>query len=108
VLELIGDKTVIELVCNRVRTASSVDNVVVATSEKSSDDELADFCLSKGFAVIRGSEENVLQRFILAIDTYKPTNVLRVTADCPLVDPELIDSLWSMFDKNDLPISMEM
>ncbi len=102
VLEKIGDKTVIELVYNRVRSASSVDEVVVATSKEISDNDLAVFCQSKGFPLIRGSEDNVLQRFMLAIETYQPVNVLRVTADCPLVDPNLIDSLWSIFSQREL------
>jgi spore coat polysaccharide biosynthesis protein SpsF len=102
VLEPIGTKSVLELVISRLRRAKSINQIIVATSHEKSDDYLAAYCDMLGIPVVRGSESNVYSRFQRAIQDFSPTNVLRVTADCPLVDPELIDKLWEKFYEDNL------
>ena len=102
VLEPIGPSSVIDLVIARVEKANSVDKVVVATSKESSDDSLVAFCHSRNFAVFRGDEKDVYSRFVAVIDEFSPENVLRITADCPFVDPRIIDDLWDIFQKEEL------
>lgn len=67
------------------------DMVVVATSREPQDDAVASVAGEAGVAVVRGSERDVLSRFVDALDHYPADVVVRLTADCPLVDPSLVD-----------------
>lgn len=76
----------------RLRRAKRIDKLVVATSTDPSDDPLAAYCESLGLTVFRGSLNDVLGRFRAALALYPDAKaVVRLTADCPLADPELID-----------------
>ena len=63
---------------------------VVATSELDRDDAVAAAATDAGVEVVRGPEQDVLARFALAMETYRPDVVVRLTADCPFTDPELV------------------
>ncbi len=75
----------------RVRRSRHVDKVVVATSTHASDDCLAALCQEHGIFCSRGDLEDVLDRFYRAASGWRPEYVVRLTADCPLSDPEIID-----------------
>lgn len=76
----------------RLRRATRLDRIVVATSDQSSDDPLAACLIAADVPVFRGSLDDVLGRFMGAIEAFGPVRtVVRLTADCPLADPELID-----------------
>jgi spore coat polysaccharide biosynthesis protein SpsF len=79
------------------RTANGVDDVVVATSTAPGDDAVARLGEDLGVRVVRGSEEDVLSRFVLALAETGADAVVRLTADCPLVDPVLIDQVVSVW-----------
>ncbi len=81
----------LEHVVTRTTHADSVTDVVVATSVESQDDVIDQYAPTFGADVIRGSESNVLSRFERAIEEYVPDTVLRITGDCPLIDPKTID-----------------
>lgn len=81
----------------RLRRASSLDGLVVATSTDPSDDPLVDYVATLGVPVVRGSLDDVLARFIAVIDEYSPEAVVRLTADCPLASPEVIDRVIASF-----------
>ncbi len=89
-LDLMG-KSVLEHIIERVRAAKSVSEVVVATTDTVHDDVLEAALKKMGFAVFRGSENDVLDRFYQCALPYKPELIVRVTADDPLKDPEIID-----------------
>ena len=97
VLKRIGERTVIEMICIRVKKATSVDQLVVATSNNVRDNEIEQACIEMGVNVFRGSESDVLDRFYQVCLKYNATDVLRITADCPLVDPGLIDRLYTFY-----------
>lgn len=88
-------------VVQRVRRASLVEKVVVATTAKASDDEIALFCDCEGIACFRGSEEDVLDRFYHAAESVGADAVVRITADCPLIDPSVIDHVVGRFQQSD-------
>jgi spore coat polysaccharide biosynthesis protein SpsF len=75
----------------RVRRASLVDELVVATSTEPTDDPLAEILAREGVAVFRGPLDDVLARFIGALEAHPADQVVRLTADCPLIDPQVID-----------------
>lgn len=74
------------------RAASGVEDVVVATSTAPGDDAVAELGEELGVQVVRGSEDDVLSRFVLALEETGADAVVRLTADCPLADPSLISS----------------
>ena len=76
----------------RVRRAARIDRLVVATSDRADDDRLADALSGAGVEVYRGSLEDVLARFVGALDAFPADHVVRLTGDCPLIDPQLIDA----------------
>jgi spore coat polysaccharide biosynthesis protein SpsF len=91
--ELSPGKTVLEWVVDRARAATLVAQVVVATSDGADDDVVEAEARRIGVPVKRGSLHDVLSRVRTAAETAGATTVVRVTADCPLVDPAVIDRI---------------
>jgi spore coat polysaccharide biosynthesis protein SpsF (cytidylyltransferase family) len=84
-------------VVQRVHRASRVDQVIVATSKAPSDDSVARFCADSGIDLFRGSEHDVLDRFHQAAAAYGAETIVRITADCPLIDPDVIDHVLEVY-----------
>jgi len=93
VLAKIGPHPVLGHVIDRVRAAQEVDRVLVATSTMSRDDPIDEFCKLWRTECVRGSETNVLSRFMLAARLSEAEVMVRITADCPLVSPNVIDQV---------------
>ncbi len=97
----IGGRPMLEWVVERTRRARAVDRVVVATSTDKADDPIAEFCKKKGYLCFRGSQHDVLDRFYQIGKDMNALVVVRITADCPLIDPALISKtvqfLWGGF-----------
>jgi glutamate-1-semialdehyde 2,1-aminomutase/spore coat polysaccharide biosynthesis protein SpsF len=91
VLADIGGQPMLWHVVTRVRRARLVDEVVVATSNRPANHAIEDFCARHDIACFRGDEMDVVDRFYQAACVHHPTAVVRITADCPLIDPEVID-----------------
>jgi len=91
-LDLSG-KTVIQRVIERVLAAQKVDQVVVATTINKEDLVLVKLCAEIGVSVFCGAEEDVLDRFYQAARLFKADQIVRITADCPLIDPKVIDAI---------------
>jgi spore coat polysaccharide biosynthesis protein SpsF len=77
----------------RIGRAERVDALTVATSDEASDDGVAALCERLGVACYRGSLHDVLDRFYEAAQTTRPSHVMRLTGDCPLTDPAILDAL---------------
>ena len=77
----------------RIRRATLIDDLVVATSTDPSDDALVELCSELGVAVVRGSLSDVLGRFMLAASEFPAENIVRLTADCPLTSPTVLDAV---------------
>jgi len=76
---------------DRVEKSKYLDNIVVATSTLSKDDPIAEFCRKNNIRCFRGSEDDVLDRYYRCAKEYSADIIVRLTADCPLLDPALID-----------------
>ncbi|MES2032897.1 MAG: NTP transferase domain-containing protein [Pseudomonadota bacterium] len=76
----------------RVDRARRIDRLVVATSDQPGDDIIEQTCRREGVSVHRGPLDDVLARFVGALDAFPAGHVVRLTADCPLADPEVIDA----------------
>jgi spore coat polysaccharide biosynthesis protein SpsF len=92
-LALLGNRSLLEWVVTRVRRSEMLDRVVVATTQESRDDRLADECARLGVDVMRGPTDDVLARFAQAVEGDAADAVVRVCADNPFIDPACIDEL---------------
>ena len=90
-------KSLLEIVLMRVRRAKALDLVVLATSDRSNDDELVPIAECLGIPVFRGAEQDVLSRFLGALKSFPAEAIVRICADNPLVDPVEIDNLVKFF-----------
>jgi len=93
VLADIAGQTMLARVVRRATRASTIDQTIVATTNNPDDDVIARECERLGVDCIRGAEEDVLDRYYQAAQATHAAIVVRVTADCPLIDPELIDQV---------------
>jgi spore coat polysaccharide biosynthesis protein SpsF len=86
-------------VLQRTRATQTLDEIVVATSVEPADDAIAAFCGEHECACFRGSEIDVLDRYYQAAREYDADAVVRITSDCPLIDPEVTDKTVYAFLK---------
>ena len=91
------DRPMIGRQLERLRRARLLDGLVVATSTDPADDPLVAFLDDEGVPVLRGPLDDVLARFALVIEEYEPQTVVRLTADCPLASPTVIDTVIEEF-----------
>ena len=82
---------------DRVKMSDRLDKVVIATTNSNKDDIIVDFCRKNGIEYFRGSEDDVLGRFYKCAKEYKADIIVRLTADCPLSDPKVIDDTIELF-----------
>jgi spore coat polysaccharide biosynthesis protein SpsF (cytidylyltransferase family) len=93
VLKNLGDKTVLEQVCSRVKKSKLIDEIFVATTIDKNNLPIVHLCSSIGVSVFCGSEDDVLDRFYQLSRLINPEHIVRITSDCPVIDSELIDSI---------------
>jgi spore coat polysaccharide biosynthesis protein SpsF len=91
ILRDIAGEPMLARVVERSQRAATVDEVVVATSELADDDIVERLCSDRSWVCFRGSETDVLDRYYRAAIAFRADLVVRVTSDCPLIDPRLID-----------------
>jgi len=87
----IGGRPMLEWVVERTRRAKTVSQVVVATTLDPSDDPVFEYCRQKDYRAGRGRVHDVLDRYYQVAKHFQADIVVRITADCPLIDPELVD-----------------
>jgi spore coat polysaccharide biosynthesis protein SpsF len=97
VLKDIEGETMLARVVNRVRRSRLIDELLVATTDERSDDVVVKECQRCAVAVFRGSEKDVLDRYFRAAQLAKADIVVRITSDCPLIDPEIADKVVEAF-----------
>jgi glutamate-1-semialdehyde 2,1-aminomutase/spore coat polysaccharide biosynthesis protein SpsF len=100
VLEDLAGQPMLFRVVERARRARTLQEVIVATSDQPSDDRIAERCAANGVTCIRGSENDVLDRFHRVAQATKADVVVRITADCPLLDPAVVDRVVEAFYEN--------
>lgn len=91
-MDLLGEPMLYRQV-ERILRSKRIDSLVVATSSEGSDDQVWQMCLDKGLDCFRGSLEDVLDRFYQVARQLAPEHVVRLTGDCPLTDPVVIDGV---------------
>jgi spore coat polysaccharide biosynthesis protein SpsF (cytidylyltransferase family) len=99
-IPILGEPMLIRHI-ERLRCCKEIDLIRVATSSDPSDDALAAVCDAHNVSCFRGSLDDVLDRFVQAARPYRPDVVVRLTGDCPLADPTLIDDVIRYFRAGD-------
>ena len=93
--------SILESVFERLNAAKNIDCVILACTINKDDDPLVEYAEKKGINYYRGSENDVLSRFYEAATKYELDNVIRITSDCPFLDPDVIDALVDLFKSGD-------
>lgn len=94
-LDLEG-RTVLEHVIRKVKSSKLVNNVIVGTTINKEDLEIVKLCANLGINVYCGSEDDVLDRFYQIARLFKADHIVRITSDCPLIDPKVIDEVITL------------
>ncbi|MFU0781508.1 MAG: 3-deoxy-manno-octulosonate cytidylyltransferase [Thermoanaerobacterium thermosaccharolyticum] len=97
VMKIIMDKPVIGHVVNRVKASKEIDDIIIATTTKKEDDIIVEEAKKLNVKYFRGSEEDVLSRYYYAAKENNADIVIRITSDCPLIDPQIIDKIIKTF-----------
>jgi len=97
VLQDLAGQSMLARVVRRVERASHVDQVVVATSTSPADEAIVAECARLGIATFGGAEQDVLDRYYRAANHWRAGVIVRITADCPLIEPQLVDEVVAAF-----------
>jgi spore coat polysaccharide biosynthesis protein SpsF len=95
-MDLAGDTMLARVIC-RTRSAETINEVVIATTDKAVDDAIVGLCTERGWRCFRGSESDVLDRYYHAAREHKGDVIVRITSDCPLIEPEIVDRVVTAF-----------
>jgi len=95
----------LERVLARLGRCDRLDEVVVAITDLPGDDVLAELCQQRGWPCVRGSEQDVLDRYYRAATAHAAEAVVRITSDCPLIEPRVVDRVVDEFLKRQPEVS---
>ena len=96
----LGNRPLLGFLIDRLRLCKTIDDIVVATSVEPENDVIERFCSNEGVPCFRGSEQDVLQRTLGALEKTSATIGVEVFGDCPLIDPRIVDDAVEKFLNN--------
>jgi len=102
VMMKVKQKPLIHILVNRLKKSKLLSHIVVATTTSFEDNDLVKYLKKNKILYFRGPEDDVLKRYYLAAQKFKANTIVRITSDCPLADPILIDDALEIFLKNKL------
>ncbi|MBS4537824.1 glycosyltransferase family protein [Clostridium sp. D2Q-11] len=102
-LDICG-KSVLEHDILRIKQSKEIDQIIIATTESPNDDDIVKEVNRLGIKVFRGSEEDVLSRYYHAAKENNGDIIVRITSDCPLIDPKIVDEIIKFYKDNDYDI----
>lgn len=100
ILKEVLEKPLLAYEVERLRRVRKADEIVIATTTNSIDQPVVDFCHLEQVPLYRGSEEDVLDRYYQAAKAFSADVIVRVSGDCPLIDPEVIDCVIEFYLKH--------
>ncbi len=98
ILKEVCNKTILQHDIDRLLMSKKIDKLVIATTESKDDDIIIEIAKNNNIGYFRGSENDVLSRYYFAAKKYNAEVVIRVTSDCPLIDPVIIDNMVNKFE----------
>lgn len=100
VLKKVLNKPLLEYQIERITKSELIDDIIIATTNNEADKAILDLCIKKRINCFCGSEEDVLARYYQAAKEYNADVVIRLTGDCPLIDPIVVDKIIKYFFEN--------
>ena len=100
ILMEVNQTPLLKIHLDRLKKSKNVDKIIVATTDNAEDNIIEKLATAWGYEVFRGSENDVLDRFYQSVRNINPLWVVRVTSDCPLIDPELVDDVIAFAQNN--------
>jgi spore coat polysaccharide biosynthesis protein SpsF len=100
VMKKVNGKPLLEYQIERVLRSKHIDHVIVATTTEEIDNSIESFCDTMEIDCVRGSEKDVLGRYYKALKKYPSDLIIRLTSDCPLLDPEVVDLVITTYLNN--------
>jgi spore coat polysaccharide biosynthesis protein SpsF len=101
IFKTLAGKQMLWHVVNRLSYAKMIDKIIIATTTLPGDDQVEGFCIANNISFYRGSSNDVLSRYYEAAKIYNAEIVIRVTSDCPVIDPYIIDAMLTQFINED-------
>ena len=95
----IDKKNILQILLYRLKKSKEVKKIIFATSIRTDDNKIVKFCKKNKIQYFRGSEKNVAKRYLLTARKFDVENIIRITSDCPLIDPYLLDKMVKLFKK---------
>jgi len=93
-------KTVLSYTLEQLRHCKKIDKIIIATTNLKEDDDIVNFARKSGVEYFRGDSENVLDRYYNCAKAFNFSVIVRITADCPLIDPQIVDLVIAKFKEN--------
>jgi spore coat polysaccharide biosynthesis protein SpsF len=100
ILKTVKGKTLLEYQIERVKQAKTIDQIIIATTVKKSEQPIIELCEKQGIDYYRGSEQDVLSRYYETAKKFEVDVIVRITSDCPIIDPEVIDKVVNQYFNN--------
>lgn len=100
VLKEVMGKPLLEYQIERLKRVKEADEIIVATTINREDEPIVELCRKLNIPFYRGSEEDVLSRYYEAAEIHKAEIVVRVTSDCPIIDPEVVEKVIKAYKEN--------
>lgn len=100
VLKKLNGISVLECLCDQLNYSRLLNDKIIATTSNSGDDVIVNFCESKGIKCFRGSVNDVLDRYHKCAKKFSINTIIRITSDCPLMDPQVVDDVIDFYLKN--------
>ncbi len=98
----LGNTSVLGMCIERLQQSKMINQIIVATSDSDKDKRIVEIAAQQGVSFFQGEQDDVLGRYYSCALAFKPDVIIRITADCPFIDPILIDEALSFFENNDL------
>ena len=95
------ENSVLEFVINQLKHSKKIDKIVIATTTLIEDSTIEELAKTNNCDFFRGSEKDVLNRYFQCAEHFKFKTIVRITSDCPLIDPEIVDKVIDKFEKSD-------
>ena len=89
----------LNVLIKRLKRSKKIDDIIIATTKSTEDDKIVKFCKLYSIKYFRGSKSNVLNRYFETAKKYNIENIIRITSDCPLIDPLIMDKMIDQFRK---------
>jgi len=97
ILKSVLGKPLLTFLVERLRQIQGIEGIIIATTKNPADNAIAEYCDHEGLHCVRASEEDVLSRYVAACEAFDLEVAIRITSDCPLLDPDLVSSGLALF-----------